>query len=275
MTIQVKVNFSVNIKEPLLRKIEVIVSEFKSEIGGFIIGKVKGESIEITDIIFPKQIVSGSSVDIDPKDVLPLRNDPRWKDLLGFWHSHVNIGTFWSQGQDGDESHIRFLSQDKDISLFMVSSYNNHFEHKVRLKISKPLKMSFDDIPLNIIKDNVDNSKILNEIKQYIKKPKFIKSNELVKSTKDKENRKYNYDPIAKTLTVSGMSYNDYEVVRDNISITPRTTYYKIGWCFVFDASNKKEVGNIIREILEIIQNKHLYKKNEIQYDNLRGYFND
>ena len=161
MTVDVKINFKVKIKYDILSKIEVIVSGFHSELSGFLIGKVKDDLITIEDIIFPKQTVSGASVDIDAKDVIPLRNDPRWKNMLGLWHSHVSMGTFWSQGE-GDESHIRFLSQDKDLTVFIVSSYNNNtFDHKVRVEIRSPVKVTFDNIPLNVIRNSNNSLKIL------------------------------------------------------------------------------------------------------------------
>jgi len=144
--IDVIVKFNVNIPDALIRKLEVIVSEFKSELGGFIIGKVNEDSIDINDIIFPNQTVGSTSVDIDAKDVLKLRNDSRWKDLLGFWHSHLTMGTFFSSGNNGDESHIRFLSQDKHLSVFIVSSHKDYvFDHKVRVEVSKPIKITFDN----------------------------------------------------------------------------------------------------------------------------------
>ena len=121
--IEVKYNFKVSITEDVLRKIEVITSDFKEEFSGFLIGKINHSSIEINDIIFPKQTIGATSVDIDAKDVLELRKDKRWKDLLGMWHSHVSMGTFWSSGE-GDESHIKFLSQEKECSLFIVSSFS-------------------------------------------------------------------------------------------------------------------------------------------------------
>lgn len=274
MTIEVNIGFNVHIKESLLRKIEVIVSEFKSEIGGFLIGKIKDNSIEITDIIFPKQTVGATSVDIDAEDVIPLRKDPRWKDLLGFWHSHLSMGTFWS-GQGGDESHIRFLSQDKDISVFIVSSHNNNstYEHKVRVEISRPFKISFDNVPLNVIRNNINITNILNEIKQYIKQPKYI---QLIQQQLVNSKRKYNYDKVTKVLTISNIHYQDYDYINANMpkSINKIKSYFVDSWCMDFTAKDKKEVGNIIRVILDLLKNKE--KQQPIyNYNNFRGYWND
>ena len=272
MTIDVVVNFNVKIKEDILRKIEVIVSEFPQELSGFLIGKFKDENIFIEDIIFPKQTVSGASVDIDAKDVIPLRNDPRWKKLLGLWHSHVSMGTFWSGGE-GDESHIRFLSQDKPLSVFIVSSFkSNEFEHKVRVEISSPVKITFDNIPLNVIRNSNNSLKILNEIKGLIKKAKPI----FVKSIKDEIKRKYSYDQKLKVLTISHMLWEDYECIKNNLpnEIVIIKTYYMNGWSVEFSVEDKKEVGDIIRKVLGIIKNKEAQQP-LYNYNHFRGYFND
>ena len=85
-----ELDLKVRIAEKLLNKIEVITSDFNMEVSGFLIGKIKDDRIIIKDIIFPKQVVTGDSVDIEAKDILPLRNDPRWNNVLGLWHSHCH-----------------------------------------------------------------------------------------------------------------------------------------------------------------------------------------
>ena len=168
------IDIKVKIEEKLLRKLEVIVSDFHLEVSGFLIGSFKDNNIILNDIIFPKQEVSGASVDIKPEDVLPLRNDKRWKDVIGLWHSHCNMQTFWSGGE-GDESHIKFLSQAKNVTVFIVSSFNqDKYNHLVRVEIQKPIKISIDEIPLNVIYNHNNKENILKEVKDVIVKKKEV-----------------------------------------------------------------------------------------------------
>lgn len=162
-----ELDLKVRIAEKLLNKIEVITSDFNMEVSGFLIGKIKDDRIIIKDIIFPKQVVTGDSVDIEAKDILPLRNDPRWNNVLGLWHSHCHMTPFFS-GSEGDESHIKFISDAKDVSVFIVSAFNqNRHQHLVRVEIKKPFKMSIEEVPLIVIKKHNNQAGILREIKSY------------------------------------------------------------------------------------------------------------
>ena len=126
----------------------------------------------------------------------------------------------------------------------------------------------------------------MNEIKQYIKKAnvnnslrsKPTKVIDLTKTAVDAVKRKYSYDPQTKVLTISNIIYQDYTVIKQHIQKVIKSDYYKEGWCMKFDVDDKKEVGTIIREILDILKNKEHYDNTEIywnQYQGQSGYFVD
>ncbi len=253
--IEVKFTFKVKIEDKVLKKMEVITSDYQNELAGFLFGSVSDGEIVIKDIVFPPQEVSPTSVDIEDKDVLKLRrNNPNWKNLLGMWHSHGNMTSFWSGG-DGDESHIKFLSSDKDITVFIVSSHNNSsYHHKTRVEISKPFKMSFDNIPLEVTSSDAYKFQILKSIKKIIRKPKkeSIKIEEVTEI-------KYIYDKNLSKLSITGLNYEEVSAIKDKYNTEYRTCILEEGkWTIEFDCESKKE-GNQLKSKIEILLNAATY----------------
>ena len=212
---KVTYKFKLTIKEEVLKKMEVITSEYHNELAGLLFGTISKDEININDIIFPPQVVGAGSVDIDEKDILKIRKDnPNWKNFIGLWHSHRSMGTFWSGGE-GDESHIKFLSNGKDISVFIVSSFkDNKYEHKTKVEIKTPLEITFDDIPLvtNCSKDYKD--KILSEIKNIIRMPKkeVFKSKDNIEF--GAEGIQYVFNASKEELSVQNLTYTEMNEVK-------------------------------------------------------------
>lgn len=162
----VEFDLNVTVDKKVMEKIEYVISEYNNELGGFMFGEVDGKNIKINDLKFPNQTVGASSVDIDMKDMVKFRgkNSKIWGKLIGFWHSHVKMGVFWS-GTDMNE-HIKLLGEKKPISVFIVSSDSGGFKHKCLVKITKPFEITFDNVEIKVDKDN---SKIKSEMEQVIK----------------------------------------------------------------------------------------------------------
>lgn len=149
----------------LLTKLNILSSQYNTEIGGYLIGEVKNGEINLQDILIPEQRVTSASVTIDSRDQIQLLKKygtEKCRRIIGHWHSHAKMGCFWS-GQD--MFNMNNIMSYKDYFVFIVSSNE---DHKCRICISKPIRIAAEDVPLelkslsiDLFKNHVD--KILND----------------------------------------------------------------------------------------------------------------
>ena len=134
----------INITSNLLTKLNVLSSEYSIEVGGYLTGEIRDGEIYLQDIIIPNQLISGVSVNIRPQDQVDLlrRYGDKCKKIIGKWHSHHNMGAFWSSIDAND---IREIMEYKDLYVFMVSSLGNHL---IKVCIKKPFKYEINDVKL-------------------------------------------------------------------------------------------------------------------------------
>ncbi|MFA5103545.1 MAG: hypothetical protein WC525_10400 [Candidatus Thermoplasmatota archaeon] len=129
--------------------------------------RIENNQILVDDVFLFSQVVSGSSVELSQQDVSQFMVDciKKGKDpssLKFWWHSHVNMDTFWSATDTGTID--RFSS---DWMISMVS--NKRKDHKVRLDVFAPFRMYMDDLPLNVEYDMSFNVGIRKEIDQKVR----------------------------------------------------------------------------------------------------------
>ena len=244
----------VNIKEEVLDKIKTITYELKDEFAGFLFGEVKGGIITINDIQFPKQQVTGGSVDLDMPSVLEMRkNNPNWDKLLGLWHSHGNLSAFFSAGE-GDESHIKFISNGKDLTLFIVTSYlNNTFSYKCRVELKKPIHLTIDDVEMYVNR-NGKNNKFIEEIKKLIIPTKQA---EITYNNKSEETQ-YLFSPKTRELIVCNLTYMESMDVKSIPNITYKTSYIEDGrWYVIFPCKDNKEAKIMVEDIKVWLSSKN------------------
>lgn len=121
------------------------------EISG--LGKIikEGDSFRVIDAILLPQRNTQSTTDIEPEDVgkamFELRETPG--ELRWWWHSHVNMGTFWS-GTDDDT--MEKLSAP---GWFIHSVFNKQWNVRTAFQMGKPFNYRIDEIPLNVNHPNI------------------------------------------------------------------------------------------------------------------------
>jgi 26S proteasome regulatory subunit N11 len=91
----------IKIKSSVLKKIKEhalsIYQEFKSEVIGYLIGNFEEGIILIDDIVIPKQDSTNIHAEItDERSLTDYLNDNLNKILVGWYHSHPNLGCFLS-----------------------------------------------------------------------------------------------------------------------------------------------------------------------------------
>lgn len=166
---EIKSNIKIEINKDLNEKLNWFTHNYDKEISGWLIGEITKERIYIEDIIFPHQDVSSASVDTDGKSLIKLRKEYGDKCLriIGHWHSHVRMGTFWS---GDDEEFMSRYGNPRAKTVFIVSSDGD--PHKVRLKLMEPFDISIDDLEYSI---EDKNNELANELNKVIEE-KVIES---------------------------------------------------------------------------------------------------
>lgn len=146
-TLKSSVPFEVIIPEHVYVKMMAYIDAVKGEISGM--GEVirVGPHYIVKDVWLLKQECTGASTSIDPISLADLRVelDSQGKAQEGFqlwWHSHADMGTFWS---GTDDATINMFMQDIDWMLFIVA--NKKRALRARLEFRVPLELSIDDLP--------------------------------------------------------------------------------------------------------------------------------
>lgn len=139
---------SIRIDESVYRKILGYVSLCPEEISALGTVTIRDDVICIDNIYLFDQVVSASSTDLSSEDISKfmyelLKIGKDTSTLKFWWHSHVNMGVFWSATDTG--------TIDRFNSGWLVSMVSNkQGEFKVRLDLFEPFRMTFDDLPISI-----------------------------------------------------------------------------------------------------------------------------
>lgn len=163
---------TITMKAEVYRKLTAYADVCNSEISALGSAKLVDGKILIDDIFLFDQVVSGTSTVLSPKDISHFICDyvAKGKDpsvLKFWWHSHVNMGAFWSSTDTGT---IDKFSSDWMIS--MVSNKQNEF--KIRLDVFSPFRMYADDLPLTIdYYEKEFNAKMKKEVDLKVKEQYF------------------------------------------------------------------------------------------------------
>lgn len=210
-------------------KLRYYVEGVKGEISG--LGKIEfnGDNCIIVDIRIFEQEVSAAAASLDGTSIAKFSEEmiKSGESLKGWnlwWHSHADMGVFWSGVDTGtmDENPL-----DMQFMLSLVT--NKKHEYKARLDVYSPVHLYLDDIEVGIyfksnkkIKDLVDK-----EIKEKVKEPvinipkktyynkynynnffdKGFKKKEKTKSKKNKETEKIINDKLINNKSFEEEAY--------------------------------------------------------------------
>jgi hypothetical protein len=132
-----------------LEKIRYFVNKDSQECSGMGITRVVGDTIYVDDIQMLEQRNGAAHTDINEQAVTKLMYD--WRDRQGevnfWWHSHVNMGVFWSTT---DEATIKQLAQH---GMCVASVFNKKGE--IRTAVACKIEVPFSDKPEVVTFDNL------------------------------------------------------------------------------------------------------------------------
>jgi hypothetical protein len=133
--------------------------EAEGEVSGLGLVEVSAEegrivSLEITEVFLLAQECTKTSTELDPDAVarllVDLEREGRSSELRLWWHSHADMGVFWSPT---DERNITGLCP-QDFMLSLV--VNKAWETLVRVDWFAPARVTLDDLPLRILLPDAD-----------------------------------------------------------------------------------------------------------------------
>lgn len=156
---------TIHITPTLLTKLNVLSSEYTIEVGGYLTGEIKDNTIFLRDLLIPDQNISSGSVKITGEDQVKLRQKfgDKVKEILGHWHSHHSMGCFWS---DTDENDMKNTMSFRKLFVWVVSSNGNHL---IRVSQKEPFSIDINDcefyvknLTIDLLRKRMDNLVIKN-----------------------------------------------------------------------------------------------------------------
>lgn len=140
----------VRILEAAWKRLMAYILACPTEVGGLGAVEEREGELVVTDVFLIDQVATGDDFELDPGAQAAFINDwiRRGRDvseLKFWWHSHVDMDTFWSVV---DENTMRRLAGDA----YVVSLVGNRRrEHRTCLTVMKPVRIVVDNIVIDVI----------------------------------------------------------------------------------------------------------------------------
>lgn len=271
-------NFKVEMSKKLNDKIEWLTNNYDNEIGAWLIGEITNEKIIIEDFLIPNQEVGTVSVDTSGKALVELRKEygDKCKKIIGHFHSHNTMSADWSFT---DEDFIKEFTAPREKAVFIVSSQKD--KHRIRLELTKPFKISLDELKYKIL---YGSSKMGDELNKIIKK----KCNEeKISSWKDDEltkkevNKMVSYEKSTHNVIVRDLTLNQFYQLEGVFPVEQEGFNSGKGKItMLFKTTTKKEAIKLIVEIKDYMIDKlkediNEEDINENEIDNITEYCKD
>lgn len=167
-TVTVKYRIEIVMKEIFKEKIDWISTHYDKEVNGFITGTIEDGKIVLEDLLIPIQESGSSSAEVTGANQVKLRKEYKdaCKKIIGEWHSHHSLGSFWSAD---DEKVIMDFARPRETTIFIVSSKGHHL---VRVEMRKPFKLSIDKLSYETeVKDSKVGKLMQKEIDKKVTLP--------------------------------------------------------------------------------------------------------
>jgi len=160
--------------DPLcLKKIQYWADAAVGEVSGLGIVSQEEDRMVVRDVYILEQECSAADTELDPEAISKLmadliRNDKDPAKLKFWWHSHVNMGVFWS---GTDDSCAETLSREYAFSTVV----NKKGESKTRLDLYNPFRITVDNIKLIELsaEDEGLKEQCANDVKEKVRRATY------------------------------------------------------------------------------------------------------
>ncbi len=163
--------YRIDIPQKTWLKMAYTVKNCPTEVGGHLEVEKDGDRILLKELHIPQQKVDGSTYDPSSNQFAQIAktNPQLLSRIKGWFHSHVNFGTFWSG--DDEETITNSLEVFGDYCVSIVM--NKEYEYNIRLDVKEGDEVkSYENLPLHILvhKDEVIESRCVDELKAKVKR---------------------------------------------------------------------------------------------------------
>lgn len=172
---EIKTKFSTLFIDPVaMRRIKYYAEAATGEVSGLGVIRIddKGRHI-VSDVHLLEQESSGADTELKPEAISILMTDMMKKNedpgmLKFWWHSHANMGVFWSST---DDACAETLSHEYAFSLVV----NKAGEKKCRLDLYHPIRITIDGIKIEELKSEDAELKEAceKEVKEKVRSPGY------------------------------------------------------------------------------------------------------
>jgi len=289
---EVEYDLKIEIKKEVEDQISWFTNNYEEEISAYLTGEIKEGVIKIDGLLFPHQDVSSGSVEVESKNLIKLRKEygNECLRIIGHWHSHHNMGAFWSST---DDQFIKEYSRTKEISLFIVSSTKGN---RIMVVSNKPFEIKLDNLDYDVIWNNQElenNLKKIIEDKVTKKTPSIswtyggyrenteqstlndVEEKETNRKIEDKITSSLEYSDLTGVITARGLSYEGVERLSVEMKREkPRVVTVQSGYEVIFTAKSKKDAKRLMKEIrfyLEEIFEEEI--NNETAFNEFGSYY--
>lgn len=175
----------------LYRKLRAYVDQVEGEISGM--GEIKKEiengetKFIVSDIRIFRQSISSGHTTLDRKDLgkfydAILREGKSMKEWRLWWHSHNDMGTFFSGIDTNTIEEFDIESPEENWILALVT--NKSEDTLIRCDIFQPIRYTINEIEVEIVyEDEEIRKEVKKEIEEKVKAPSLW--NDVVKGVKD------------------------------------------------------------------------------------------
>jgi len=161
----------------LIKIIDTASQRLDREVGGFLIGRVEGDCLNIVDIEVPQSKGSKTYVEIDPLAMAAvaekLEERGMRESIVGWWHSHPGFGANFMSDIDVSTQKIYQSLFDKAIALIIdpISYVNKKDPRKINLKIYRVVEDMYEETEWDVAADDAwkiveDGVKLVSEIRK-------------------------------------------------------------------------------------------------------------
>lgn len=156
-------------------KMKYYIKHASGEVGGIGVVTKKDTTLIIDDVFLLKQKATGGHFELDGGELarfvaeLSKTRPELLPKLKLWWHSHVNMGVFWS-GED-DDTFERLLKHNGEMDYFVGLVGNKKLEIRARCDVESNIGViQFDNLATKInINDDDIESKMKQEVKSKVK----------------------------------------------------------------------------------------------------------
>jgi hypothetical protein len=148
----------VQVTAEVKRALDAYIAVCNTEISGFgLIDRLPGGILRVTKLYLPEQVCSGSDTEVSLEHLSTVfaqvaADGHDTAKLRLWWHSHVDMGVFWSST---DDTTAKDLAENGG-GWFLSIVGNKRGEYKCRLDMNTPFRILWDNIPVSVVVDQTD-----------------------------------------------------------------------------------------------------------------------